>query len=159
MWGFYVLTRSMVISGQIPTCHSAHSWQHLQYCPTGRWGSGSMTTQWHYPDTELTNPFPAVVMPSANLGSNVCQSYKFDCRLWFKLISLNHSRTESLPHRKPSPQRLDHCVRYFIYVCDIYVAVCICVVCIYIVHMNKDTKSTLTATHPTVHPAIRAAVS
>ena len=66
---FYFLATSMVISGQVLTCDSTYSWW-LQ-------AASIMTrypTQSHYPDTELINPCPISIMPSAKLGID---KYKF----------------------------------------------------------------------------------
>ena len=61
IWGFfvwlrlfYILAKSNVISGQIPTHDSAHSWHHNSTVPLGNQAISTMMwypTQLHYPNT------------------------------------------------------------------------------------------------------------
>ena len=70
---------SPVISGWVPTCDSADSWQLYSAAPLGNQTTRTMThypipshpTQSHYPDTVRTSPCPILVMPSARLGSDM----------------------------------------------------------------------------------------
>ena len=75
---FYILTRSKVISGLVPTCDSAHSWWLYSAAPLGKQANNTMTwypTHSHYPDTEPTSPCPMLIRPSTGLGSNKYQFY------------------------------------------------------------------------------------
>ena len=56
---FYVLATSVVISGRVQTCDSAHSWQLYSAALLRDQATSTMTwypTQSHYPDTQLTSP-------------------------------------------------------------------------------------------------------
>ena len=75
---FYVLAASKVISGQVPSCDSAHSWRFYSAAPLGNQTASTMTrfpTHSHYPDTDPTSPCPILIMPSTLLGSD---KYPFD---------------------------------------------------------------------------------
>ena len=55
----YVLATSKVISGQLLSCDSVHSWRLKSVAPWGNQAADTMTqffTQSYYPDTELTSP-------------------------------------------------------------------------------------------------------
>ena len=72
-----------VLSGRVPTCHCAHSWQLYSAASLGHQAASTMTcylTQLHYPDTESTSPFPIIIMLSTRLGSDKYQfySHRFD---------------------------------------------------------------------------------
>ena len=56
-------------------------------------------TQSHYPDTEVTNPFPILLMPSARLGSD---KYQFESN-WFDSTG---NRTPDRPHFEASALRI-----------------------------------------------------
>ena len=76
---FSVLATSKVISGWIPTCDSAHSWRLCSAPPLGNEAISTMTrypTQSHYPDTELTNPWPILILLSTWLGNDKYQFNK-----------------------------------------------------------------------------------
>ena len=76
---FYIPATAEVISGRVPTCDSAYSWQ-LYSAPTlGDQVTRTLTwypTQSHYPDTKPTSSCTIllVLMPSTWLGSD---KYKF----------------------------------------------------------------------------------
>ena len=62
---FYVLGTSTVISGQVPTCDSAHSYWIYSAGPLEDQATSTIT--WypmhsHYPDTEPTSPYPNLIM-------------------------------------------------------------------------------------------------
>ena len=72
----YILATSKFISGQVPTCDSAHSWLRYSTTALGDQAASTMNwyhTQWHYPDTESTSHCPVLIMPSAWLGSDKYQ--------------------------------------------------------------------------------------
>ena len=57
---FYVLATCKVISAQVLTCNSAHSWQLYSAAPLGDQATNTMTwypKQSHYPDAEPTSPW------------------------------------------------------------------------------------------------------
>ena len=87
-WQFYVLATHNVISGWVPTCDSVHSRRVYSAALLGDQAASTRTwypTQPHYPDTEPTNPFLILIMPSVRLGSNEYQflSHSFDLtRVW-----------------------------------------------------------------------------
>ena len=61
----------MVVSGQVTTCDSVHSWQWYSAAPLENQAAVTMTRhpiQSHYPDTVLTSPCPILVTQSARLG-------------------------------------------------------------------------------------------
>ena len=77
--------------------------------PTGKSGcwhhdpiSYSVT---HYPDTDLSSPYPILVMPSTRLGS--------DKHNFYKSLGLTRpaNRTLNLPHARPALCRFGHCAR------------------------------------------------
>ena len=70
---FYVLSTFKVISGQVPTCDSSHSWWLYSAASLEHQATGTMTcypTQSRYPDTEPTSPCHVLIMPSARLRSD-----------------------------------------------------------------------------------------
>ena len=70
---FYILTTSKVISAQVLTWHSAHSWQLYSAASLGKQTTSSITwypTQSHYPDTQPDSPCPTLIMPSTRLGTD-----------------------------------------------------------------------------------------
>ena len=69
---FYALATSMVISGQVLTPDSAHSWRPFSVSPLGDHVTSSLTcypTHSHYPDTEPTSPYPCLIMKRSWLGN------------------------------------------------------------------------------------------
>ena len=71
--GSYVLATHMVISGWVPTCDSARSLRCYSVASLTDQATGIMTRfpmQSRYPDTELTSPWPILVMPSTKLVSD-----------------------------------------------------------------------------------------
>ena len=70
--GLYDLATSTVIRTGID--FSMQSWQLYSAAILGDQVTVTMTAQSHYPDSELTNPFPILVIPSAMLGSS---NYQF----------------------------------------------------------------------------------
>ena len=75
---FYILATSKVISGQVLTYNSAHSWWLYSAASLENQGTNTMTwhpTQSHYPDSEPTNACPILIMLSTWIGS-----YKY--QLW-----------------------------------------------------------------------------
>ena len=76
---FYVLVTSEVIPGQVPTRESVHSWQPYSAAPLGNQVDTSMTqypTQSHYPATELTIPYPILLMSCTRLENDKYQLHK-----------------------------------------------------------------------------------
>ena len=70
---FYVLAKSKVISGRVPTSDCAHSWRHYSVASLGNQAASTMTwypTVSDYPGTEQTNPCPILILPSTSLGSD-----------------------------------------------------------------------------------------
>ena len=78
---FYVRATSKVISGCVPTCHSAHSWKLYNAASLGQQTAGPMIcypTQPHYPDTEPTSPCPIQIMLSGRvLKATIINFYVF----------------------------------------------------------------------------------
>ena len=69
----YILATSKVISGRVPTCCSAHSWQLYSVTCLGKQVTSNMTwypTQSYYPDTEPINNWLVLIMPNTWLGSD-----------------------------------------------------------------------------------------
>ena len=63
-----VLATAKVISKQVPTCDSAHSWWLYSTPPLGDQATNIMTwypSQSHYPDSEWSSPCPIVIIPRA----------------------------------------------------------------------------------------------
>ena len=77
----YDLATSKVVSGQVPTCNSAHSWWLYSAAPLGHQATSTWyPTQSHYPNTEPISPCPTLTMPNAWLESdkNKFWSHWFD---------------------------------------------------------------------------------
>ena len=76
--GCFMPWQHLSLSWRVPTCGSAHSWWLYSAAPLGNQAACTITqypTQLHYPNIELTNPFPVLLIPSATLGSD---KYQFD---------------------------------------------------------------------------------
>ena len=74
-WGMKLLYScgTSPVGEWVLTCDSAHSWWLYSSASLEHQATSTMTcypTELHYPDTELTSPFPILIMPSARLGSN-----------------------------------------------------------------------------------------
>ena len=85
MLEFHFLATSKVISGHIPICDSAHSWQLYTGAPLRKQASHTMTwypTQSYCPDTELTSSCPILLMPSARLGNDKYRVYNYRSLVW-----------------------------------------------------------------------------
>ena len=69
-------------SGRLPTCDSQCTlmrWRFYSAAPLGDYAAGTMArfpTQLHCSETELTSPFPILVMPRTRLGSGTYQYCK-----------------------------------------------------------------------------------
>ena len=75
---FQVVGQSQWQWGLVPTCHSVHSWWLYSAASLGHQVAGSVTcypTQFHYPDTDLTSPYPILIMLSG-LGLGI-DKYQF----------------------------------------------------------------------------------
>ena len=73
---FYVIVASKVISGCVPTCDGAHSWQLYSAASLGHQVARTMTcypNHSHSHDTEPTSPCPILIMPSVRLGNDKYQ--------------------------------------------------------------------------------------
>ena len=79
---------SMVVSGEVSTCDSAHSWRLYSASPLEGQADGSMTrfsTESHYADICLTSIWPIIIMPCARLGN---EKYQFFVMHWFDLTGI-----------------------------------------------------------------------
>ena len=88
---------SKVISGQVQTCDSAHSFGLYSVAPLGNQAADTMTlcpTQLHYPHTELTSPCPILLMSFARQGSENYEFYK-------SLFDSTKNRNPDLLYAKP----------------------------------------------------------
>ena len=62
---FYDLATSKAISGRVPTCDDADSFSLFSAAPQGNQATSTITqypTQSHYPDTDITNPCPMLLI-------------------------------------------------------------------------------------------------
>ena len=76
---FYILATSKVVLRWGPICDSAHSWWRYGASSLGNQATSTMTwypAQSHNHDTELTSPWPILIMPSTWLTSDKYQFYK-----------------------------------------------------------------------------------
>ena len=101
---FYVLAKSKVISGRVPTCHSAHSSQLYSAAPLGNKATSPMIwypTQSHYPEL-------------ANQPFSYPNNAKHLARKWQVSIFISHwfdstrVRIHDLPHARPALYRFGH---------------------------------------------------
>ena len=109
---FYVLATSMVTSGWVLTCDSAHSWWLYSAALLGNQNVGTMTWyphQSHYPDTDLTSSCP-ILMLSARLGSDKCKSS-------LKVTCLTRPQPEVPISHMPSPCSTDSAIMPGVYIC------------------------------------------
>ena len=100
---FYVLEPSMVISGQVLTCDSGHSWWLCSAAQLGNQTAGTMTqypTQSHYLGTKLTSPCPILSM----LTEHHFKSHWFDSTV---------NQTPNHPHARLAFYRFGHCVLFW----------------------------------------------
>ena len=92
---FYVLATSKVISGQVLSYDSAHSWQVYSGATLGNEAVSTMTwypTVSYHAGSEPTNHYPILVMLSTWLGSDQYQLYKL--LVWLDhVFELTISRT------------------------------------------------------------------
>ena len=99
------LLESKIISGYVPTCARLYSWELYSAAPVGDQVTSTMSTYptpSHYPDTELTSPFPSLIMPSTRLASTEYQllSYWFDStRNWFPILQPARLELHRFGHR------------------------------------------------------------
>ena len=60
-------------SGWVPTCDSAHTWQHYNAAPLENQSAITMIqypTQSDYPETDLTSSYPILLMLNTRLGND-----------------------------------------------------------------------------------------
>ena len=76
---FYILAPSKIISGWVLTRVSVHSRWLYSAATLMHQAADTMIqhpTQSEYPDPEITNPCPIILIPSSRLGSDTSQFYK-----------------------------------------------------------------------------------
>ena len=104
---FCILVTSKIISGQVPTCDIAHSWQLYSAFPlrdqTARTRSW-YPTQLHYPDKEPTSIFLILITPITWLGSD---KYQFLSH-WFDSTISSNPQSQACETRALLIQPLPH---------------------------------------------------
>ena len=109
---FYILATLNIISGRVPTCDTALSWQLHSATLLGDQAARVMTwypTQSHYAGIGLTSPCPLLIMPSVRIGSD---NYQFCVSLvWLEWES---NFRPSVPEACALPIRWPHLVYDFV---------------------------------------------